>query len=100
MRSFLGQGGEALHFDWTLNLGQVIQSDGLVLAFIGLLLTYMQRRRTNIAQTAEALRSVIFTFFENEQIQRTYYRIESGQLKFDRAKFDGTGSEDERSVDQ
>lgn len=90
----------AFQFDWTMNMGQVIQTLSVLIAFAGLLITFREIRRTSKVHTAQVLKDVIFTFFSDPEIQRTFYRIGSGSLRFDRAKFDGTGSEDERALDQ
>lgn len=88
-----------IKFDWTINIGQVVQSISLILAFWGLAFTYQQIRKSSTVHTAQILKDVIFTFFSNENIQKTYYKI-GKELKFDRNKFEEAGSDDEREIDQ
>ena len=90
----------ALQFDWTMNIGQVVQTLSVLIAFMGLLMTYREIRRTSTVHTAQILKDVIFTFFSDPDIQKTFYRIGSGTLRFDPEKFNGSGSEDERCLDQ
>jgi hypothetical protein len=89
-----------MKFDWTMNIGQVVQFGGLVLTFVGLFLTYMQLRKSQTVNTAEILKDVMFKFFGDDQIQKTYYRVGEGQFKFDLEEFKKPGSDTERSIDQ
>ena len=89
-----------MQFDWTINFGQIVQTVSVVLALVGLALTYIQIRKTNTAHTAQVLKDVLFTFFSDPTLQKTYYKVGSGQFRFDRAKFQDGGSDEEREIDQ
>lgn len=89
-----------MKFDWTMNVGQVVQFLGLVLTFFGLFLTYLQLKKSQTVSTAEILKDVMFKFFGDEQIQKTYYKVGEGQFKFDVEEFKKPGSDAERSLDQ
>lgn len=90
---------QQIQFDWTINIGQIAQFIGLILAFLGLIFTYQQIKKSSTVNTAQILKDVIFTFFSNEQIQKTYYTI-GKTFKFDRNKFEESGSEEEKAIDQ
>jgi hypothetical protein len=89
-----------VHFDWNVNLGQLLLFLGLIPAFAGLALTYMQLKKSSSVHSAQILKDVIFQFFGDTEIQKTYYRIGEGHFKFDVETFRKPGSDDERQVDQ
>lgn len=66
-------------------------------AAIGLLLTYIQSRRTNAQSRAALVAACLKGFAEDEEIQRAYYRVEYFQFVYDDA-FHGT--DQEREVDK
>lgn len=90
-----------MQFDFTVNLGQVLLLLGLIPAFAGLALTYRQVRKSSSVHTAQLLKDIIFQFFGDTEIQKTYYKIGEGLFKFDAETFlKKPGSDDERHVDQ
>jgi hypothetical protein len=81
-----------------IRVGDLISTCSFLIASVGLFLNLWQLRIGGIRKRAEFIVSVFNQYVTDPDTSRTFYDIEYGRFRYDRAKFHG--SEQERHLDR